>query len=204
MRTAAVILILIGVAGGGAAFYAKQMAGDPVTSYQTVAIKRGDLCSTIGATGTAEPEEVVDVGAQVMGLILEFGRDPHDPSKLIDYNSVVEKGDVLAKIDSTPYEAALEQAEATLAHDKANLGTLTAVRNQTKREFKRAKELLPSKAIAETDYDTDEANYKSAEANLEVGKRRSACPRPPCARRRPTSATPRSRRRSGARSSIAA
>ena len=70
-----------------------------------------------------------------MGLILEFGRDPHDPGKLIDYNSVVEKGDVLAKIDSTPYEAALEQAEATLAHDKANLGTLAAVRNQTKRQF---------------------------------------------------------------------
>ncbi len=105
-----------------------------------------------------------------MGLILEFGRDPHDPSKLIDYNSVVEKGTVLAKIDPTPYEAALEQAEATLAHDKANLGTLTAVRDQTRREFMRAKELLPSKAIAETDYDTDEANCKSAEANLEVGK----------------------------------
>ena len=170
MRSAVALCVLVGILGGGAAFYAKQMAGDPVTSYQTVAIKRGDLCSTIGATGTAEPEEVVDVGAQVMGLILEFGRDPHDPGKLIDYNSVVEKGDVLAKIDSTPYEAALEQAEATLAHDKANLGTLAAVRNQTKRQFWRAEQLLPSKAIAETDYDADEANYKSAEANLEVGK----------------------------------
>ena len=163
-----------------------------------MAIKRGDLLSTIGATGTAEPEEVVDVGAQVMGLILEFGRDPHDPSKLIDYGSVVEKGTVLAKIDPTPYEAALEQAEATLEHDKANLGTLTAVRNQTRREFERAKELLPKNAIAETDYDTDEANCKSAEANLAVGKAQSACPPPSCARRRPTSATPRSRRRSGA------
>ena len=47
---------------------------------------------------------------------------------------------------------------------------MTAVRNQTRQEFRRAKELLPSKAISETDYDTDEANYKSAEANLEVGK----------------------------------
>ena len=32
-----------------------------------------------------------------MGLILEFGRDPHDPSKLIDYNSVVEKGARIGK-----------------------------------------------------------------------------------------------------------
>ena len=74
----------------------------PMTSFRTVAIKRGDLLSTISATGTVEPEEVVDVGAQVMGLILEFGPDPHDPAKLIDYGSVVEKGTVLAKIDPTP------------------------------------------------------------------------------------------------------
>ena len=87
---------------------------DPATGFRTAAIKRGDLLSTISATGTVEPEEVVDVGAQVMGLILEFGPDPHDPAKLIDYGSVVEKGTVLAKIDPTPYEAAVEQAEATL------------------------------------------------------------------------------------------
>ncbi len=170
MRTAFVILVLIGSLGGGVAYYVKHTATDPATRFRTAAVRRGDLLSTIGATGTAEPEEVVDVGAQVMGLILEFGRDPHDPSKLIDYNSVVEKGAVLARIDPTPYEASLEQAEATLAHDKANLGTLTAVRDQTKREFKRANELLPAKAISETDYDMCEANYKSAEANLEVGK----------------------------------
>ena len=65
MRSAVALCVLVGILGGGAAFYAKQMAGDPVTSYQTVAIKRGDLCSTIGATGTAEPEEVVDVGARL-------------------------------------------------------------------------------------------------------------------------------------------
>ena len=51
MRTATVFSILIGVAGGGAAFYAKQMAANPVTSYQTVAIKRGDPLSTIIVQG---------------------------------------------------------------------------------------------------------------------------------------------------------
>ena len=94
MKTAFMILVLLGVAGGGAAYYAKHKAvADPATSFRTVAIKRGDLLSTISATGTIEPEEVVNVGAQVCGLIVEFGDDPHDPAKLIDYGTVVEKDD---------------------------------------------------------------------------------------------------------------
>ena len=44
-------------------------------------IRQGDLGSTINTTGTIEPEEVVDVGAQVAGRIESFGADPRDPSK---------------------------------------------------------------------------------------------------------------------------
>ena len=170
MKAVFAILVLIGVAGGGAAYYAKHVASDPATSFRTVAIKRGDLLSTISATGSVEPEEVVDVGAQVMGLILEFGPDPHDPAKLIDYGSVVEKGTVLARIDSTTYEAALDQAEATLEKSRADLLQLEAKCEQAGEEWKRAAQLLPKKAIAQTDYDTDLANWKAAKANVAVGK----------------------------------
>ena len=38
-------------------------------------MKRGNLIATISATGTVEPEEVIDVGAQVAGRIVEFGKD---------------------------------------------------------------------------------------------------------------------------------
>ena len=78
---------MIGTASGGAMYYAKRAAFDSTASFRTVEIKRGELLSTISATGTVQPGEVVDVGAQVMGLILEFGPDPHDPAKLIDYGS---------------------------------------------------------------------------------------------------------------------
>ena len=44
-------------------------------NFQTVPVKRGNLASTIGATGTVEPEEVVDIGAQVGGVIESFGTD---------------------------------------------------------------------------------------------------------------------------------
>ena len=169
MKTVFVILVVIGVAGGGAAYYAKHMATDPAPSFRTAAIKRGELLSTISATGTVQPEEVVDVGAQVMGLILEFGPDPHDPAKLIDYGSVVEKGALLAKLDPTPYKAALEQTEATLQKSEADQLQLEAKSRQAEREWKRAKSLLPQKAIADTDYDTALANYEVAKANVAAG-----------------------------------
>jgi HlyD family secretion protein len=170
VRKVSILLALIALAAGGAAYYSRHMAAAPVTNFHTVAVKRGDLLSTIGATGTLEPEEVVDVGAQVAGLILEFGADPHDRTKLIDYGSVVEKGTVLARIDPTPYEASLEQAEAALERSEADLLQLEAKYEQAEQEWKRAASLRPEKAIADTDYDLAVANYRTAKANIAVGK----------------------------------
>lgn len=74
--------------------------GDSV-KYRTAIAKKGDLDATISATGTIEPEELVDVGAQVAGKILSFGKD--GSGKLIDYGSVVEEGMRLALIDDSLY-----------------------------------------------------------------------------------------------------
>lgn len=168
MRTLFVIVILIGTAAGGAAYYSTHVTAGPVVSFRTEVVKRGDLLATISATGTVEPEEVVDVGAQVAGLITGFGKDPQ--GKLIDYNSVVDEGTELASIDRTTYEAALEQAEATLERSQADLAQLEAKCDQAEQEWKRATSLRPNNAISDTDYDTAVANYKAAKANVSVGK----------------------------------
>ncbi len=143
-----------------------------MAGFRTAAIERDNLTDTIGATGTVEPEEVIDVGAQVVGIIKSLGVDPGDPAqkKTIDYGSVVHKGTVLALIDDAMYKAQLHQARATLQSSKANLLQLQAYADQTEQEWKRAVALLPSKAIAETDYDLDVANYKAAKANVAVGE----------------------------------
>ena len=60
--------------------------------YRTANLTRGDLVATIGATGTVEPEEVIDVGAQVAGQIIQFGKDTS--GKDVDYGSQVKEGEV--------------------------------------------------------------------------------------------------------------
>ena len=102
-------LAVLGLAGFGVYWYL-QRASKPPIAYRTAAVKRGDLLATIGATGTVEPEELVDVGAQVNGQIKSFGKDTS--GKTIDYGSVVEEGMVLAQIDDSLYAADVASATA--------------------------------------------------------------------------------------------
>ena len=76
MRTIVIVALLIGLAAGGTLYYSKYVAADQSSTYRTATVKRGDLLITIRATGTAEPQDVVDVGAQVQGRIIELGKDP--------------------------------------------------------------------------------------------------------------------------------
>jgi HlyD family secretion protein len=144
-------------------------------SFRTGIIKRGEVSATIAASGTIEPVEVVDVGAQVAGLIKTFGTDIN--GKTIDYGSIVEQDAVLAKIDDSVYaadlavaKAQLEQAKAGELSANANLDQMKAKFVQAEAEWKRAQSLMSDKLMARVDYDTDEANYLVAKANIGVGE----------------------------------
>jgi HlyD family secretion protein len=144
-------------------------------SLRTAVVKRGDVTATISASGTIEPEEVVDVGAQAAGLIKSFGTDIN--GRTIDYGSVIEEGALLAKIDDSVYAAELavanaqkEQARAGELSAKANLDQLKAKLIQVDAEWKRSQELNNSKLLAGVDYDTAQANYEIAKANVAMGE----------------------------------
>ena len=123
MKTIVAIVVVVVAVVGGAMYYVSHLTASPTTVFRTVDVKRGDLCSTITATGTVEPEEVVDVGAQVVGRIRSFGIDPNDPQKkkTVDFSSTVHEGTVLALIDDALYKAQVDQAAATLQRAKADL-----------------------------------------------------------------------------------
>jgi HlyD family secretion protein len=140
-----------------------------------VQVKRGDLQATINATGTVEPEEVVDIGAQVAGRIVSFGKDKNGEE--VDYGSVVEPGMVLARIDDALYaadaasaKAQLAQAKAAVQKAQADLGQMQAKLVQTENDWARARKLGPSDALSQTDFDAARSNYEVAKANLAVGK----------------------------------
>ena len=125
MRTIVIVVLLIGLAAGGTLYYSKYVAAEQNSTYRTATVKRGDLLITIRATGTAEPQDVVDVGAQVQGRIIELGKDPRgdtDPrykGKVIDYTTEVTKGCLLASIDDSVYTANRDQAKASLDRAKS-------------------------------------------------------------------------------------
>ena len=172
-RGVLVLVALVILAVTGAWFLTR--AGKDSVSFRTVAMMRGDLLATISATGTVEPEEVVDVGAQVAGRILSFGKDV--TGKLVDYGSIVEDGTILAQIDDALYaadvaqtKAQLELAKAGVVRAEADLGQMQAKLYQAERDWNRAKKLGPSDALSQSDYDAAQSAYDVAKANLAVGK----------------------------------
>jgi HlyD family secretion protein len=170
----AIVVILLGVLGAGTAWYLQGRNGT-VMAYRTAPIKRADLLVSISATGTVEPEEVIDVGAQVAGQIMSFGKDAS--GKTVDYGSAIEAGTVLAKIDDSLYAADAAQAEAQVQSGRAalqraesDLGQLRAKLQQAERDWRRAQKLGPSEALAEASFDAYKSAYESAAANLAVGQ----------------------------------
>ncbi|MCL2347576.1 MAG: efflux RND transporter periplasmic adaptor subunit [Planctomycetaceae bacterium] len=170
MKKILIFLLLVCIGGGAVYFVTNKTAAAPATILRKANIQRGDLLSTVNATGTLEPEEVVNVGAQVAGLIVGFGDDPASPSKHVDYCSVVEQDAVLALIDPTFHQAAVEQAEATLESSEANLKQLEAKLQMATNDWKRAETLYLKKTLTDSEYDAAKADYESARASVDAGK----------------------------------
>ena len=98
----AIIVVGLLIIGAGGAWWSRR--GDaPASQFQTSPITRGDITASITATGTLEPEEVIDVGAQVAGRIIEFGKDAN--GNTVDYRSPIEEGTILARIDPVLYQS---------------------------------------------------------------------------------------------------
>jgi HlyD family secretion protein len=152
------VLGFLGIVGVWKSLYS---AGADEVSYGTAEVKRGDLVTTISATGTVEPVEVVDVGAQVAGRIIAFGKDKN--GNTIDYGSVVEQGMVLAQIDDALYAEDVAIATAQLQQAQAKL-------DQAQRDWGRAQKLGPSEALAQSSYDAYKYGYDIAKANVALAE----------------------------------
>jgi HlyD family secretion protein len=168
------LLLIVAVVVASVAWYSHRSNGSSV-SYQAAKIERGSLLATITATGTVEPEEVVDVGAQVAGMVKTFGTDKD--GREIDYGSVVDEGTVLAQIDDSLYmaqlaeaTAQLQQTQASVQRSESDLKQMEARLYQAQRDWERAQKLGPSEALAQSSFDAYKSAYDIAKANIAVGQ----------------------------------
>ncbi len=160
MKKALVIgVIALLVAGGG--YYGYRHRGTNGQEYKTAKIERGPLRSSVTATGTVNPVVSVMVGTQVSGRISALHAD---------FNSLVKRGDLLAEIDPTSFEAQLEQARASLAVAAAAREKDSAGLDDAERNRRRTKELFDAQVASRSDLDQAETNLELARASLNSAK----------------------------------
>ena len=167
-RLLAILLTLATLVWGGWWWLSRPNV-QPV-EYRTAEIRRGDIQAVVSATGTLEPEELVDVGAQVAGRILELGRDPQNEAKPVDYGTQVDEGTVLARLDSAIYSSQVEQNKASLQRARAEAQQQRIRLEQLEREWNRAQSFRKSQSISESDLDVARTNWQMAQASVDLAE----------------------------------
>jgi HlyD family secretion protein len=129
--------------------------------YTTAVVDRGDVVETVGATGSLQAVVTVQVGSQVSGTIQELKAD---------FNSVVTKGKVIARLDPSSFEARVAQARANVITAQANVEKARAAIEDTQQKYERAKTLAAQELLPATDLETAQSNYESATAGLQAAR----------------------------------
>jgi HlyD family secretion protein len=133
--------------------------------YRTEVLGKGDIESLVTTSGTLNPVDTVDVGAQVSGKITKLNAD---------FNSKVKFGEILAEIDPEPLKLKLDQASSSLKSSQASLDQAKLSLDQTEKKFNRSKELFAKKQISVEEMETAESNFLNAKGNLVSAQSRLA------------------------------
>src|SRR5215475_9996971 len=148
----------------------------PASQYFTARVESGPLRKVVNATGVVQTLVTVQVGSQVSGQVEEL---------YADFNSIVKRGQLLARLDSRNFQAQVENARASVAaaqarvrsaeaelktqaanllSSKANLEAARVARDNTATLFQRSSELSKEGVVSKNDYDNAKANADSAVA----------------------------------------
>ncbi len=171
MRKLLVAVPLVGLLAAGAAYFVFS-GGSDAPAYRMAKIERGAIVSAVSASGTLAAVTTVQVGSQISGQLKEI---------LVDFNSEVREGQLIARLDPATFEAKLRQSEAELALAKASVKTqqaavmkaranYTGVEKDLKRQLSLSKEGYAAAATLEKSqsaFDTARADLAMTEAQVE-------------------------------------
>ena len=132
-------------------------SGGNTVRYVTEPVTRGTLVVLVTATGSVQPTKKVDVSSEITGMIRRV---------LVDYNSPVTVGQVLAEIDTDKLNATVDNSRAKLAAARARVAEALATILQTERELTRKRTLAQRSIASAHDLDVAQATYDRAVAAL--------------------------------------
>ena len=159
MKKVIICLVVLAIVAGGGWYLAS--ARKPAVTYKTAKIERGTIVSTVAATGNLSAVTTVQVGTQVSGTIQKL---------YVDYNSRVRKGQAIAEIDPSLFNASVEQAQGNALNAEANLQKAKVALADAERTLARNKKLLQDGIISQGDYDVAETAQQSAKASLKAAE----------------------------------
>ena len=143
----------VGILVAGSIAYVATRPKDEIKWRQSK-LEKGNITQRINATGTINALISVPVGTQVSGVVTGL---------YADYNSLVKKGQVIARIDPTVWETQLKDAEASLQRAQATY-------DNAKADYERNKRLAAQNLVSAQDLDAKETAMKTTLGNLESAK----------------------------------
>ena len=156
LRQIGIVLAVIVIAGLGWKYWSgRKAAADG--GYRTEAVQRGDIRVAISATGTLSAISTVTVGSQISGQVTDVR---------VDFNSPVKKGDILATIDPSTYQAQIEQGAAQIASAQAQLRQAQAGLRNATLDYQRKADLGRQQLVAKSDVDQARAALEQAQAQV--------------------------------------
>jgi HlyD family secretion protein len=154
-RLMLLLLVIVGVGAGAGAYYMRRGGPEPTAS--TMPVTRGDVVDLVQATGTLEAVTTVDVGTQVSGLVQDM---------YADFNSIVKKGQVIARLDPSLIETQIEQRRASVVRAEADLERLKVGLADAHRKLDQAKAMWDKQLIPRDQLETAELNVKTLDSQI--------------------------------------
>lgn len=161
------IVALLLVAGAAAFLVIKKpwAKGPTPITYQTVPVTKGNIAAQVTANGTLSARSTVLVGAQVSGRVVDL---------FADFNDVVKKGQVIAKLDEQVLQAQIDQMMASVALASANVNKAQVALDDADRQLKRQKTLQSEQLVAGATVESAQVAYDTAKAALVAARAQAA------------------------------
>jgi macrolide-specific efflux system membrane fusion protein len=156
-----VALLVLAAAGGSYGWYRYQASKAAESEYLYATVTTGSIEDLVTSTGTLQPRDYVDVGAQVSGQIQTIH---------VEVGDVVQEGQKLVEIDATSASARVEANQAQMESAKTNLLTAQANLEKNKRDYERQENLLKEDATTKEAVLNAKTTYENSLRSVETSK----------------------------------